>query len=130
MGRDADIRVGTTDRERAVAALSDHLAEGRIDIGEYETRCAAATAARTRGDLRAVFADLPAPHPRFDPPAPSPEPVRPAPPPVRRRNTSLVIGGFLVAGIGLIVAVAAVTNSWWALAPALVVAAVLVMVVS
>ncbi|MGW5053020.1 DUF1707 SHOCT-like domain-containing protein [Actinokineospora sp. NPDC004072] len=129
MGRDADIRVGTADRERAVAALSEHLSAGRIDIAEYEHRCAAATAARTRGDLAAIFDDLPAPHPRFQLAAPAPASA-PAPAPLKRRRNNWVIGGFVVGGIALIVTVTAVTGSWWALAPALVVAAVLVLVAS
>ena len=137
MGREADIRVGTADRERAVALLSDHFTAGRIDVGEYEQRCAAATAARTRGDLHAVFDDLPEPHPEFDPqddePAPPPD-VAPRREvlqrPSRRRANNLIIGGFMLGALALIVTVTAMTGSWWALAPALLVAAVLVMVVS
>ncbi|GAA4430607.1 DUF1707 domain-containing protein [Actinokineospora soli] len=136
MGRDADIRVGTADRERAVALLSDHFTAGRIDVGEYEQRCAAATAARTRGEVLAVFEDLPEPHPEFDQPPPE-EAALPEPAPSRvlqrasrRRANNLLIGGFVVGAVGLIVTVTAMTNAWWALAPALLIAAVLVAVVS
>ena len=144
MGRDADIRIGTEDRERAVALLSDHFAAGRIDVGEYEQRCAAATAARTRGEVAAIFDDLPKPHPVFteaESPGSPDEPdesdqVVPAPRrevlqrAVKRRTNNLIIGGFLVAALGAIVTVTAVTGSWWALAPALLIALVLVAVVS
>lgn len=141
MGREADLRIGTADRERAVALLSDHFAAGRIDVGEYEQRCAAATGARTRGDLQQVFDDLPRPHPAFDPPEDEPDEQAAAPPepaprrevlqrPTRRRTNNILIGGFVVGSLGLIVTVTAVTGSWWALAPALVVALILVMVVS
>jgi hypothetical protein len=148
MARDADIRIGTEDRERAVALLSDHFAAGRIDVGEYEQRCAVATAARTRGEVVAVFEDLPKPHPAFtenspgDDSADTPEDldgsdqVVPAPRrevlqrAVKRRTNNLIIGGFVLVSLGGIVAVTAITGSWWALAPALLVALVLVAVVS
>lgn len=56
------LRIGTAEREAAVAALGEHLAAGRLDAGEYENRMTLATAARSRADLRPLFADLPDPH--------------------------------------------------------------------
>jgi hypothetical protein len=57
---DADsVRIGTAEREAAVAALAEHLAAGRLDAGEYENRMTRAAAARSRADLRPLFADLP-----------------------------------------------------------------------
>lgn len=44
-------------------ALSEHLGKGRIDLDEFGTRSAQVTQARTAGDLRALFSDLPPPHP-------------------------------------------------------------------
>ncbi|SDD63432.1 DUF1707 SHOCT-like domain-containing protein [Actinokineospora iranica] len=130
---EANIRVGTTDRERAVDALANHLAEGRLEVAEYEQRCGAATAARTRADLLALFDDLPAPHPVFDEPqaAEPPAPVaeqsdllldRPAP-----RRAKVAMGAFVGVAVAAVVAVAAITATWWALAPILVIGLLLVL---
>ncbi|WP_063710864.1 DUF1707 SHOCT-like domain-containing protein [Actinokineospora enzanensis] len=134
-GREANIRVGTSDRERAVAALAEHLAGGRLEISEYEQRCAQATAARTRADLRALFDDLPEPHPGFDhrpPVVPTTVPVpvagedslweRPAP---RRNRRGL--GMFLGVAAVSTVAVVAITATWWALAPLALLAVIIIM---
>jgi uncharacterized protein DUF1707 len=59
----SEIRIGDTEREAALKALGEHLSAGRIDIDEYGERSAQVTAARTRGDLRGLFTDLPEPHP-------------------------------------------------------------------
>lgn len=136
MGRDAHIRIGTADRERAMAALADHFAAGRLEVDEYGQRCAAVVSARTRAELLGLFDDLPAPHPTFTEPGPATPAPAPAtrPPRVPKRSeqkrTTAVVLGFLVLGVGAIVVVAGVTESWWALAPALLIALVLVMVVS
>ncbi|HEX2130466.1 MAG TPA: DUF1707 domain-containing protein [Actinophytocola sp.] len=75
-----DIRVGTAERESAVRLLGEHFSAGRLQVEEYEERVGRALEARTRGDLRPLFADLPAPYPPFMVP-----PVRQgAPPPVFR----------------------------------------------
>lgn len=47
------------ERERALAALRSHYADGRLSTVEFETRAAAAARARTRGELRRLFRDLP-----------------------------------------------------------------------
>lgn len=59
------LRIGTSERESAVKILSDHMSEGRLSLEEYEERMAAALEAKTRGDLRELFTDLPAPYPPF-----------------------------------------------------------------
>ncbi|GAA4541202.1 DUF1707 SHOCT-like domain-containing protein [Amycolatopsis samaneae] len=63
-----ELRISDQDREAALTALGEHMSAGRIDIDEFGERSARITAAKTRGDLSAVFADLPQPHPRFDQP--------------------------------------------------------------
>lgn len=70
-------RIGTAERHAAADALSDHLAAGRLDQAEYESRRERAGAAVTRTDLDALFADLPAAPAApagasYAPPAPSP----------------------------------------------------------
>ena len=57
-------------------ALSEHLGKGRIDLDEFGTRSAQVTQARTVADLRALFTDLPPPHPTLPGP---PAPVRATP---------------------------------------------------
>ncbi|MBW4716181.1 DUF1707 SHOCT-like domain-containing protein [Saccharothrix obliqua] len=62
---DQDIRIGDAEREDALRLLGEHLAEGRLAVDEYGDRSARVTTARTRGELLALFADLPAPRPVF-----------------------------------------------------------------
>lgn len=77
------LRISDQNRESALSALGEHMTAGRIDIDEYGERSARITAAKTRGELGEIFADLPAPHPRYeDSPLPvaAPEPAAaPAP---------------------------------------------------
>lgn len=74
-------RVGTAEREAAIAALDVHWGAGRLDPGEHEARTTRARSARTRADLAALFTDLPAPGPdgRMQP---GPPPVPAGQPPV------------------------------------------------
>jgi hypothetical protein len=67
------MRVGDADRERAVRALGEHFAQGRLDVHEFEERAGRAHAARTRDQLDALFVDLPSPV------APPPAPPHPVP---------------------------------------------------
>jgi len=67
------LRIGTTEREAAMKALDEHLAEGRLGPEEYGERSAVASAATTADELRALFDDLPAPHPQL----PGAEPALP-----------------------------------------------------
>jgi hypothetical protein len=62
MRRRADhLRVGDPERERAIKLLGEHLTAGRLDVHEYDERCAQAAAARFGADLTALFKDLPSP---------------------------------------------------------------------
>lgn len=67
-----DLRVGDTDRESALRSLGEHMAAGRLTVDEYGDRASHVAAAKTRGELAAVFSDLPEPRPRFGPAAPPP----------------------------------------------------------
>ncbi|MCP2331570.1 TM2 domain-containing protein [Actinoalloteichus cyanogriseus DSM 43889] len=109
------LRIGTLEREAAVAALGDHLGAGRLDLEEYEERMRSASAAKTRGELIRLFEDLPGPLPeplRDAPPPPPPPPptpvvLNPAPPPARFEEEfspkSKVVAGVLqiVPGFGI-----------------------------
>lgn len=68
-----DIRISNAERDEAVQTLGTHLSTGRLELAEFDERCTQAAAARTRGQLEALFSDLPAPHPDLSsatPPAP------------------------------------------------------------
>ena len=56
---DPALRASDAERETAVTRLRDHAAAGRLDTDELEQRIGAAYAARARGELEALFTDLP-----------------------------------------------------------------------
>ena len=62
------MRIGDADRERAMADLPMHYADGRLDHEEYDERLDAIWTARTHADLRVLFDDLPRPQATY--PAP------------------------------------------------------------
>jgi hypothetical protein len=66
---ESEQRVGNAEREAAIAALNEHWQAGRLDPAEHERRTTAAYAAVTRGDLGALFADLPGGDPATRTPA-------------------------------------------------------------
>jgi hypothetical protein len=53
------MRVGDAEREAAAAEVREHFASGRLTQDELNQRLDQTFAAKTRGDLNAVFADLP-----------------------------------------------------------------------
>ncbi|MBP2365902.1 DUF1707 SHOCT-like domain-containing protein [Pseudonocardia parietis] len=59
MADDGGIRVGDEERRAVDARLQRAHGEGRLSLEEYEERAARAWAARTRGDLVGLTADLP-----------------------------------------------------------------------
>jgi Domain of unknown function (DUF1707) len=63
MAMDDHIRTSDADRERVIARLREHFAEGRLTREELDERITAALGARTFGELRRVMADLPEPAP-------------------------------------------------------------------
>lgn len=55
----ASIRASDREREVAASRLREHAAEGRLSVDELVTRLEATFAATTRGELEALFGDLP-----------------------------------------------------------------------
>lgn len=55
-----DLRASDSDRERVAEVLRDALAEGRLDMAEFEERLEATYKARTYGELAPLTRDLPA----------------------------------------------------------------------
>ncbi len=60
MSDEPDVRIGTPEREAAQQQLNEHFSLGRLDVAEFEERSTTVSGARTRGELDAVFHDLPA----------------------------------------------------------------------
>lgn len=54
-----EIRIGTAEREEAVALLGEHFSAGRLSLVEFDDRVAFAAQAVTRADLVPLFSDLP-----------------------------------------------------------------------
>ncbi|MEO7753893.1 MAG: DUF1707 domain-containing protein [Terracoccus sp.] len=72
MDSDGELRVGSVERQRALDLLADHFEAGRLDSHEYEDRRGRAGDAVTRGELDAVFTDLPGLEQRETDVAPAP----------------------------------------------------------
>ncbi|MFI5499044.1 DUF1707 domain-containing protein [Nocardia asteroides] len=53
-------RASDAERNAIVAQLSTHLADGRLDLAEYDQRVAKVYATATRDELAVVLSDLPA----------------------------------------------------------------------
>jgi TM2 domain-containing membrane protein YozV len=75
-----ELRIGTQEREDAIRILGDHMAEGRLEVDEYEERVAKVAEAKTNGEIRPLFKDLPAPYPAFV--VPPVQALPPMPPPM------------------------------------------------
>ncbi|MGW7287747.1 DUF1707 SHOCT-like domain-containing protein [Streptomyces sp. NPDC054847] len=56
-----EMRASDAERERVAERLRDAVAEGRLDMEEFDQRLDAAYRARTHGDLEPLVRDLPAP---------------------------------------------------------------------
>jgi hypothetical protein len=56
-----ELRASDADREQVAEILRDALAEGRLDMAEFEERLEATYQARTYGELAPITRDLPAP---------------------------------------------------------------------
>ncbi|ATW48691.1 DUF1707 SHOCT-like domain-containing protein [Streptomyces peucetius] len=56
-----EMRASDAERERVAERLRDAVAEGRLDMDEFEQRLDAAYRARTHGDLEPLVRDLPVP---------------------------------------------------------------------
>lgn len=126
---DGNVRIGTSEREDAIRALADHMTAGRLDVSEYDQRCALAAAAKTRAELAAIFDDLPEPNPMRDVPRASAPPIKvPEQAPLvekERNNTKAIIIGFVVFSFAAIITVTAILGEWWALIPAFLIVVIL-----
>ncbi len=60
MNSDAHLRAGDPERNAALDRLGAYFADGYLDVSEFDERTGRAATAQTRGELAALFADLPA----------------------------------------------------------------------
>lgn len=115
-----DIWADSADRKVTLRALDEHRAEEHLSSAEHGRRSDLARQAQTRGELRALFADLPAPHPLIEDDAPW-----------AGGGSSWLAGALRVGGgagllllTGGVVVVAAALAGWWV--PAIIFACLLV----
>ena len=67
MNDQPELRVGDVEREQIAQLLNQAVGEGRLTLTEYNERVGLAYAARTRGELDLVVADLPVARPSAAP---------------------------------------------------------------
>jgi uncharacterized protein DUF1707 len=101
------VRIGHAERTAAQQALDEHLAAGRLDIGEYADRSAAAANAVVAADLAALFTDLPQPHPELPGPTAAP-PTAPLPVTTASAEPTQAKGGLQHMGGGLVLLAVAI----------------------
>lgn len=102
-----EIRIGTAEREQALAALSQHFSDGRLTVVEFDERSGQIAAATTRGQLDEVFSDLPS----LTPSAPSKVSAEPADVDGEKtwRNTVMAVIPFVALALFFVVPI---DNSW------------------
>jgi len=61
------VRLSDAERDRAVAFLREHLAQGRLSLEEFTARMTDAYGAKTTADLDALLSDLPSERPKRTP---------------------------------------------------------------
>ena len=83
--RRVEPRIGDADRDHAVEVLREHLAQGRLDPGEFDERMSRALQAKTSSEITPLFADLPEPRPST-----ALEPVTFQAPPWQRQSAPVV----------------------------------------
>jgi hypothetical protein len=114
---ESEIRVSDEERDAAVRTLGVHLSTGRLDVAEFEQRCEQVVAVRTRGELEALFTDLPAPHPDLGAAAPARrEPGELAKPPAAAALEA-VAGITFVFGIPGAILLTIFLGQWWVFVP-------------
>lgn len=96
------LRVSDTDRDRALAELSEHFQAGRLTSEEFDERSGRALQARTGAELAGLLADLP----RSGPPAP---PAGRGPRPPARGLGAPIAVVMAVGAVTAVLAVAAIT---------------------
>ncbi|MDQ3790836.1 MAG: DUF1707 domain-containing protein [Actinomycetota bacterium] len=125
MSDDDDLWVDSADRKVALRALAEHRDAEHLTTAEHDRRHDLVQNARTRADLRAVFADLPSPHPLIGEERDAWE-ATPGSRPEADTPDGASNGTGLVLGSGGVVVLGALVAGWWI--PAILLGCVVVVV--
>ncbi|SEH50070.1 2TM domain-containing protein [Mycolicibacterium rutilum] len=110
-------RAGDADRGRTAHLLGLALAQGYLEMPEYETRLQTAFSAGTRAELRGLTADLPVDRLRRDDPARREAVHRAVRRSVRFHVAGYLAGSLLMLGIWLVVGLTAGLWYFWPVWP-------------
>ncbi|HLZ38209.1 MAG TPA: DUF1707 domain-containing protein [Mycobacteriales bacterium] len=108
---DPSLRASDDDRERVVARLREHCAQGRPSVEEFKERLDAAYAARTVGELALLTRDLPE---EGSHPLARPEPPRP---PACRDRSVVAWATASAVSVTVWLVVVVLTGNLWGLWP-------------
>lgn len=111
MTMERQIRVSDAERQAAADRLGAAMADGRLDMAEYDRRIALAYGAVTYGDLDQLFTDLPRPQSPQPFPGPYAYPAMPGVPAARYARPAGTVGE--VRGTGLQMLLFLVTLGIW-----------------
>lgn len=123
MSDDDELWVDSADRKVALRALAEHRDSEHLTTVEHDRRRDLVRDARSRADLRALFADLPSPHPLIGEERDTWAAVRGSRP---GAGTSSGAGTGVVLGSGGVIVLGALVAGWWV--PAIILACLVVVV--
>ncbi len=129
---DDELWVDSADRKVALRALTEHHDEQHLSTPEFDRRAELLRTASNRADLRALFADLPPPHPQLDGDDGTNAPLVPGGAPrFQRHQQGPTTRGelWVLLGSGAVVVVGALVAGWWVSAVVLACFVVLVTLV-
>jgi Domain of unknown function (DUF1707) len=106
-GKSPDMRASDAERDAIVADLGQHFQDGRLDHAEFDQRVTDALAAKTRGHLATLLADLPPAVPAPAGQVPHGRPGQPGPLGGRPR-----VLAFLPLALAVLLITAAASHGW------------------
>jgi hypothetical protein len=125
MSDDDELWVDSADRKVALRALAEHRDSDQLTTAEHERRRDLVRDARTRAELRALFTDLPSPHPLIGEERDGWE-ATPGSRPVSETPAGASNGTGIVLGSGGLIVLGALVAGWWI--PAILLACLVVVV--
>src|ERR1044071_10367959 len=113
---DDELWVDSADRKVALRALAEHRDERHLTEPEFDRRAELLRTAGNRAELRALFTDLPPPHPLLDGDTGTNGPLVPgATPRFHRHQQGPTTSGerAVLLGTGGVIVVVALLAGWW-----------------